>query len=129
MGWLRLLAQDYAFVQSRSRGGDLLGHGPRYDSHSTRADHSTAMASKIEARRFSGKPGTWAHYEMAVRAHLAVVDLIEFLHDGDGLVDQAIKLIGSKASKRFILISSSLVTTARPPHFCPLTPPRTTLAG
>ena len=86
MGWLRLLAQDYAFVQSRSRGGDLLGHGPRYDSHSTRADHSTAMASKIEARRFSGKPGTWAHYEMAVKAHLAVVDLIDFLHNGDGLV-------------------------------------------
>ena len=46
------------------------------------------MTSKIEARRFSGKPGTWAHYEMAVRAHLAVVDLLEFLHDGVGLVDQ-----------------------------------------
>ena len=47
------------------------------------------MSSKIEARRFSGKPDTWAHYEMAVKAHLAVVDLIEFLHDGDGLADQA----------------------------------------
>ena len=47
------------------------------------------MSSKIEARRFSGKPDTWAHYEMAVRAHLAVVDLVEFLHNGDGLVDQA----------------------------------------
>ena len=44
------------------------------------------MSSKIEARRFSGKPDTWAHYEMAVRAHLAVVDLIEFLHNGDGLI-------------------------------------------
>ena len=43
------------------------------------------MTSKIEARRFSGKPGTWAHYEMAVKAHLAVVDLLEFLHDGDDL--------------------------------------------
>ena len=47
------------------------------------------MTSKIEARRFSGKPGTWAHYEMAVRAHLAVVDLLEFLHDGAGLEDVA----------------------------------------
>ena len=43
------------------------------------------MTSKIEARRFSGKPGTWAHYEMAVKAHLAVVDLLEFLHDGTDL--------------------------------------------
>ena len=37
----------------------------------------------------SGKPGTWAHYEMAVKAHLAVVDLLEFLHDGAGLEDVA----------------------------------------
>ena len=43
------------------------------------------MSSKIEAKRFSGKPGTWAHYEMAVRAHFAIVDLIEHLNDGAGL--------------------------------------------
>ena len=40
------------------------------------------MTSKVEARRFSGKPGTWAHYAMSVNAHLAVEDLDEYLNDG-----------------------------------------------
>ena len=43
------------------------------------------MSSKVEARRFSGKPGQWTHYAMAVKAHLAVEDLIEHLTDGSGL--------------------------------------------
>ena len=41
------------------------------------------MTSKVEARRFSGKPGTWAHYAMSVHAHLAVEDLDEFLNDDE----------------------------------------------
>ena len=43
------------------------------------------MPSKTEAKRFSGKPGTWAHCEMAVRAHFAIVGLIEHLTDGAGI--------------------------------------------
>ena len=43
------------------------------------------MTSKIEARRFSGKPGTWPHYDMAVKAHFRIQDLLEFLNDGTGV--------------------------------------------
>ena len=35
------------------------------------------MSTKVEAKRFAGKPGTWPHYELSLRAHFAVVDLLE----------------------------------------------------
>ena len=45
------------------------------------------MSTKIEAKRFSGKAGTWQHYEMAVHAHFAVQDWTEFFNDGAGVAD------------------------------------------
>ena len=39
------------------------------------------MSTKVEAKRFSGKAGSWPHYELSLRAHFAVVDLIEHFHD------------------------------------------------
>lgn len=38
------------------------------------------MSTKVEAKRFTGKAGTWPHYELSLRAHFAVVDLIEHFH-------------------------------------------------
>ena len=40
------------------------------------------MSTKIEARRFSGKPGTGVHYSMAVKAHFAELEIGEHLNDG-----------------------------------------------
>ena len=40
------------------------------------------MTTKIEARRFRGKPGTWNHYAMAVKAHFAVAKIAKFFNDG-----------------------------------------------
>ena len=45
------------------------------------------MTSKIEARRFSGKPGTWSHYAMAIKAHIAIDDLSDYFNDGTGVAD------------------------------------------
>ena len=45
------------------------------------------MSTKIEAKRFSGKAGTWQHYEMAVHAHFAVQDWTEFFNDGTDIAD------------------------------------------
>jgi len=39
------------------------------------------MSTKVEAKRFSGKAGTWPHYELSLRAHFAVVDLLEHFSD------------------------------------------------
>ena len=61
------------------------------------------MPSKIEAKLFSGKPGTWAHYEMAVKAHFAIVDLIEHLNDGAGLSGDKREV---RPNSKFTLISS-----------------------
>ena len=43
------------------------------------------MTSKIEARRFSGKPGTMAHYIMAVEATFAVEDILDYFNDGSAI--------------------------------------------
>ena len=40
------------------------------------------MTPKIEARRFSGKQGTWSHYAMAVKAHFSIEDLTKYFNDG-----------------------------------------------
>ena len=45
------------------------------------------MTSKIEARRFSGKPGTWSHYAMAVKAHIAIDELTDYFNDGTTVAD------------------------------------------
>mgnify|MGYP000685133797 CR=1 FL=1 len=47
------------------------------------------MTSKIEARRFSGKPGTWSHCAMAVKAHIAIDDLSDYFNDGTTVADNA----------------------------------------
>ena len=39
------------------------------------------MSTKVEAKRFKGAPGTWPHYDLSLRAHFAVVDLIEHFHE------------------------------------------------
>ena len=62
------------------------------------------MTSKIEARRFNGKPGTWPHYDMAVKAHFRIQDLLEFLNDGTGVpADKRADWI--KGQQKFSLIS------------------------
>ena len=43
------------------------------------------MTTKIEARRFRGKPGTWNHYAMAVKAHFAVAKISKFFNDGSSI--------------------------------------------
>ena len=48
------------------------------------------MTSKIEARRFSGKPGTWSHYAMAVKAHIAIDELTDYFNDGTTVAAAAI---------------------------------------
>ena len=39
------------------------------------------MTTKVEAKRFGGKPSQWRHYELSLRAHFAVNDLIDHFHD------------------------------------------------
>ena len=43
------------------------------------------MPTKVEAKRFSGKANTFwrqpRHYELSLRAHFAVNDLIDHFHD------------------------------------------------
>ena len=39
------------------------------------------MSTKVEAKRFSGKPGQWPHYDLSVRAHLAINDWAKHFHE------------------------------------------------
>ena len=39
------------------------------------------MSTQVAAKRFSGKAGTWPHYELSLKAHFAVVDLLEHFTD------------------------------------------------
>ena len=45
------------------------------------------MSTKVEAKRFSGKPGQWPHYELSLRAHFAINDLAK--HFNGDLPDAA----------------------------------------
>ena len=46
------------------------------------------MSAKIEARRFSGKPGTWPAYEMACNSIFAIAKIKKYLIPQDKLVPQ-----------------------------------------
>ena len=39
------------------------------------------MSTKVEAKRFSGKPGQWPHYDLSVRAHCAINDWAKHFHE------------------------------------------------
>ena len=63
------------------------------------------MTSKIEARHFSGKPGTWSHYAMAVKAHIAIEDLTDNFNDGASVADNK-KAQWKKAQLKIFQFSS-----------------------
>ena len=86
------------------------------------------MTSKIEARRFSGKPGTMAHYIMAVEATFAVDDILEFFNDGDGIPDNK-KADWKKAQQKIFLTSCSPVMIVLQPSCSRSTPRRKAQVG
>ena len=75
------------FLRGHPRAVISIGHGPRSLEESSAVLSVATMTSKIEARRFSGKPGTMAHYIMAVEATFAVDGILEYFNDGDGIPD------------------------------------------
>ena len=80
--WLRTSSDQNGPLAYADHPGPAFNRLRAQHRAETKQQASPSMSTKVEAKRFSGKPGQWPHYELSLRAHFAINDLAKHFNGG-----------------------------------------------